>query len=92
MVSSVRRRAAAYSHELAFVIAPLAVCRYIGAYTLFGTHEIAVMSGLAVAERLGAPYPFAHDPLAAQQFDTYLSIAHGTRRKRSNDQGSKKEA
>lgn len=25
------------------------------------------MSGLAAAERLGADYPFPHDPLAAQQ-------------------------
>jgi hypothetical protein len=34
-------------------------------------------TGLAAAERLGAPYPFAHDQLATQQFDTYLSLAHG---------------
>jgi hypothetical protein len=27
----------------------------------------AAAAGLAVAERLGAPYPFAHDKLAAQQ-------------------------
>ncbi|PSC67108.1 flavincontaining amine [Micractinium conductrix] len=50
---------------------------FAGAYTLFNTHEIATMSGLAVADRLGAPYPFPHDKLAAQQFDTYLRIAHG---------------
>jgi predicted NAD/FAD-binding protein len=50
---------------------------YAGAYTLFNTHEIACMSGLAAAERLGAPYPFAHDALATQQFDTYLKLAHG---------------
>lgn len=58
---------------------------YAGAFTLFNTHEIATMSGLAVAERLGAPYPFAHDSLATQQFDTYLRIAHGpfARRRRS---------
>lgn len=40
------------------------------------------MSGLAVAERLGASYPFAHDPLAAAQFDMYLSVAHGAKRRR----------
>ena len=33
--------------------------------------------GLAVAERLGAPYPFADDPLATAQFDTYLKLCHG---------------
>ncbi|KAI7841052.1 hypothetical protein COHA_005280 [Chlorella ohadii] len=56
---------------------------YCGAYTLFNTHEIATMSGLAVAERLGAPYPFGHDKLAAQQFDTYLRLAHGPFARRS---------
>ena len=55
---------------------------YCGSYTLFNTQEIAVMSGLAVAERLGASYPFAHDPLAAAQFDMYLSVAHGAKRRR----------
>lgn len=50
---------------------------YCGSFTLFNTHEIAVMSGLAVAERLGAPYPFAHDKLARDQFDMYLKVAHG---------------
>ena len=39
------------------------------------------MSGLAAAERLGADYPFPDDPLAAQQFDMYLGIAHGCRRR-----------
>lgn len=48
-----------------------------GSYTLFNTQEIAVMSGLAVAERLGAHYPFAHDPLAKAQFRMFLSVAHG---------------
>ncbi|GAB4821602.1 hypothetical protein N2152v2_008648 [Parachlorella kessleri] len=50
---------------------------YAGSYTLFNTHEIAVMSGLAVAERLGAPYPFPEDQLAREQFATYLKLAHG---------------
>lgn len=50
---------------------------YSGSYTLFNTHEIAVMSGLAAADRLGADYPFGFDPLAAQQFDMYLKLAHG---------------
>jgi len=55
---------------------------YCGSYTLFNTQEIAVMSGLAVAERLGAAYPFPEDKLAAAQFDMYLGIAHGASRSR----------
>lgn len=50
---------------------------YCGAYTLVNTHEIAVISGLAAAHRLGANYPFAHDRLAHKQFQTYLTLAHG---------------
>eukprot|EP00053_Salpingoeca_punica_P010939 m.97728 g.97728 ORF g.97728 m.97728 type:complete len:470 (+) comp15540_c0_seq1:156-1565(+) len=55
---------------------------FCGAYTLFNTHEMAVISGLAVAERLGAPYPFTHDAIATKQFDTLLKISHGVRRRR----------
>jgi hypothetical protein len=44
--------------------------------------EIAVMSGLAAAERLGAEYPFPQDRLAAAQFDMYLGIAHGRSRRK----------
>lgn len=43
------------------------------------THEMAINSGLAVAHRLGAEYPFAHDRLAADQFKTLMSISHGRR-------------
>lgn len=50
---------------------------YCGAYTLINTHEIATISGLAAAHRLGAPYPFPHDKLAAKQFDQYLLVLHG---------------
>ena len=50
---------------------------YAGAYTLFNTHEIATMSGLAAADRLGAPYPFAGDELALKQYKTYFRMAHG---------------
>jgi predicted NAD/FAD-binding protein len=50
---------------------------YAGAYTLFNTHEIAMMSGLAAADRLGAPHPFPHDPLAVKQYKTYFRLAHG---------------
>lgn len=50
---------------------------YAGSYTLINTQEIAMMSGLAAAERLGADYPFPDDRLAALQFDMYLKVAHG---------------
>ena len=55
---------------------------YAGSYTLVNTHEIAVLSGFAAAYRCGAPYPFPNDDLAAHQFDTYLAINHGVRRRR----------
>ena len=50
---------------------------YAGSYTLVNTHEIAVVSGLAAAARLGAEYPFGDDDLAAMQYDQYCSIIHG---------------
>jgi predicted NAD/FAD-binding protein len=53
---------------------------YAGSWTLVNTHEIACVSGLAAAYRLGAKYPFDHDKLAASQFDSYLGIAHGASR------------
>ncbi|GIL79652.1 hypothetical protein Vretimale_12249 [Volvox reticuliferus] len=55
---------------------------YCGSYTMVNTQEIAVISGLAAAERLGADYPFPDDPLAAKQFDTYMAVVHGARRRR----------
>jgi len=54
---------------------------YAGAYTLVNTHEAAVMSGLAAAYRLGAPYPFDHDALARKQFNHYLMMIHGCPRR-----------
>lgn len=50
---------------------------YCGAYTLVNTHEIATISGLAVAHRLGAKYPFGEDKLAKMQFDKYMKVIHG---------------
>ena len=50
---------------------------YAGSWTLVNTHEIAIISGLAATHRLGAAYPFGADPLAADQFFTYLSVVHG---------------
>lgn len=44
-------------------------------------------AGLAAAERLGAPYPFSHDPLATAQYDTYLRVAHGLPMRRRKPEG-----
>ena len=54
---------------------------YCGSYTLVNTHEVAVMSGLAAAYRLGCPYPFDHDDLARKQFNHYLMMIHGKPRR-----------
>ena len=54
---------------------------FCGSYTLFNTHEMAVISGMAVAVRLGAKYPFTNDSLATQQFDQYLKFSHGFKRR-----------
>merc|ERR1712071_368198 len=58
---------------------------YAGSYTAVNTHEIAVISGFAAAYRLGAPYPFENskNELAVMQFDMYLSLIHGIRRRKS---------
>lgn len=53
---------------------------YAGNWTLFNTHEICMISGLAAAHRLGAPYPFGDDPLATKQFELYLKSIHGVKR------------
>ena len=50
---------------------------FAGAYTMFNTHEIACVSGLAAAHQLGAPYPFEHDALAVKQFDLYMNYVYG---------------
>jgi len=49
---------------------------FAGSWTLINTHDIAVASGLAVAERLGAPYPFTNDKLAHQAYLTFRNVAH----------------
>ncbi|CAF0982144.1 unnamed protein product [Rotaria sordida] len=50
---------------------------YAGAYTMFNTHEIACISGLAAAHELGAEYPFEKDSLALKQFDLYMNFVYG---------------
>ncbi len=50
---------------------------FCGSWTAINTHEMAVVSGLVVADRLGAPYPFTHDELARSQFELYRDKVHG---------------
>ncbi|CAF4219846.1 unnamed protein product [Rotaria socialis] len=50
---------------------------YAGAYTMFSTHEIACISGLAAAHELGALYPFEKDALTVKQFDLSMNCVHG---------------
>eukprot|EP00958_Prasinococcus_capsulatus_P029343 scaffold7390_cov420-Prasinococcus_capsulatus_cf.AAC.11 len=52
---------------------------FCGSWTVVNTHEMAVISGLAVAYRLGAAYPFEDDRLASLQFYTYLRLVHGVK-------------
>ncbi|RHZ49479.1 hypothetical protein CDV55_101398 [Aspergillus turcosus] len=54
---------------------------YAGAWTMVNMHEIACISGLAAAYRLGAAYePF--DDFAEDLFAKYLLVSHGVRYKR----------
>ncbi|EAW06836.1 putative flavin-containing amine oxidasedehydrogenase [Aspergillus clavatus NRRL 1] len=55
---------------------------YAGAWTMVNMHEIACISGIAAAYRLGATYePF--DDFAEDLFSKYLMVSHGVRYKRS---------
>jgi predicted NAD/FAD-binding protein len=53
---------------------------YAGAWTLVNAHELALISGLAAAHTLGAPYPKAleEDSFALLCFRLYLLLSHGT--------------
>ncbi|CAB9499591.1 flavin-containing amine oxidasedehydrogenase [Seminavis robusta] len=51
---------------------------YAGSWMLINTHDIAVVSGLAVAQRLGAPYPFADNSLALALYKTFWMVGHLT--------------
>lgn len=42
-------------------------------------HELAVVSGIAVAYRLGADYPHTGDDFAESFFKGFLLLSHGTR-------------
>jgi len=54
---------------------------YAGSWMLINTHDIAVASGLAVADRLGAPYPFADNQLAFDAYKTFWVVGHGMNRR-----------
>jgi len=52
----------------------------VGSWTLVNMHEMACVSGVAAAYRLGATYvPF--DDFASDFFKKYLWISHGVRYK-----------
>ncbi len=51
---------------------------YCGSYTTPGNgHDLSLLSGLVVAERLGAPHPFASDPGAKADFDRLRALMIG---------------
>jgi predicted NAD/FAD-binding protein len=50
---------------------------YAGAWTLINTHEVAVCSGFAAAERLGARHPFASDGAASRSYALVRSLVQG---------------
>lgn len=50
---------------------------FAGSWTLVNMHELACVSGLAVAYRLGSTYPFPDDEFASSFFKMYLLLSHG---------------
>eukprot|EP00894_Picocystis_sp_ML_P003306 jgi/Pico_ML_1/53823/g4298.t1 len=70
-----------YDPELFLASAPrmFAFPRLSDMYTRMQKQTEARSGGLAVAHRLGAPYPFADDKLACLQFEVYLGLIHGRR-------------
>ncbi|KAJ5238989.1 hypothetical protein N7468_003608 [Penicillium chermesinum] len=54
---------------------------YAGAWTMVNMHEIACISGIAAAYRLGADYE-QFDDFAEDFFSKYLLVCHGTRYKK----------
>jgi len=53
---------------------------YAAAWTLVNAHEVAIISGMAAAYRLGAAYPkdLEEDSFALLCFRLYLLLSHGT--------------
>ncbi|GAA2636599.1 NAD(P)-binding protein [Actinomadura fulvescens] len=52
---------------------------FCGAHTLINSQEHGLLSGLAVARRLGADYPFTHNPEATAWFNFHGTVMHGRR-------------
>lgn len=52
---------------------------YAGSYTVVNAHEVAVISGVATAYALGAPYPedLENDSFALLCFRLLLFLQHG---------------
>lgn len=52
---------------------------YAGAWTLVNAHEVAIISGMAAAYKLGADYPqeLRGNDMAKKAFMGYLGLAHG---------------
>ena len=52
---------------------------YAAAWTLVNAHELAIISGMAAAYRLGAEYPeeLENDSFAVLCFRLYLLLSHG---------------
>ncbi|KAF7981558.1 hypothetical protein HWV62_33167 [Athelia sp. TMB] len=61
--------------------------QFAGAWTILNMHEIAVVSGLAAAYRLGADYPFADNAQAKRLFTLCLAASHGMRMRAQDREG-----
>lgn len=65
--------------------------RYAAAWTLVNAHEVAVMSGIAAAVSLGAPYPadLERDKFSFLCFRLYYLLAYGKWYSRRATKGQK---
>lgn len=61
---------------------------FAGSWTLVNAHEVAIVSGIAAAVRLGAAYPkdLEEDSFAYKSFKAYYLIAHGKWHKKGQNQ------
>ncbi|KAH0584852.1 hypothetical protein H2248_008130 [Termitomyces sp. 'cryptogamus'] len=60
---------------------------FAGAWTILNMHEIAVVSGLAAAYRLGAAYPFRDDEKCKRLFALCLGANHMARLRKEDRKG-----
>jgi uncharacterized protein len=51
---------------------------YCGAHTVVNSQEHCFISGMSVARQMGADYPFGHNREAAEWFNFYGRLMHGT--------------